>query len=130
MAVLDAGIGMITDRLKNGASGAYTAEPSYIEWGTGTTAVNVATDSDIETSRAEARVNGTTSLQTTNTTNDTYRSVGTITIGSGTDIAITEVGQFDDLSAGDMFSRNVFAAVTVSTGESITFTIDTVFDQA
>ena len=121
--VVNGGLAIITNRLKNGDTGA--TEPKFIGWGTGTTAA-AAGNTGLETARAEARTDGTSTRQTTTTANDTHRVVGTIT-GAGTSAAITEVALFDALTAGNMFSRDTFAVVNVAVGESIEFTIDTVY---
>lgn len=121
--VLNGGLDIITNRIKGSGT-----EPKFIGWGTGTTAA-VATNTGLETARAEARTDGTSTRQTTNTANDTYRVVGTIT-AVGTSAAITEVCLFDALTAGNAFSRDVFSVVNCAVGESIEFTIDTVQDQA
>ena len=124
--VVDTGLGITTNRLKNGDTGA--TEPKYAHWGTGATAAANG-DTALQTARAEARVSGTTTRETTNTTNDTYQCVATITCAS-TSAAITEYGQFDASSNGNMFIRGTFDAINVSVGDSIQFTSKAVFDQA
>lgn len=83
--------------------------------GVGTTAENV-TDTGIETTDAEARATGT---QTEGTASQ-YRSVATITYT--TTKAITEHGLFNDVTAGTLMDRTVFAAINVVNTDSITFT--------
>lgn len=61
-------------------------EPKQLGWGTGTQTAAV-TDVAPFIEAAEARVTGTSSTQTTTTTNDTYQVVGTITSGSGQTIS-------------------------------------------
>jgi hypothetical protein len=73
-------------------------------------------------------VSGTSSQQTTTTTNDTYQVVGEITYGSAG--AITEVGLFDASTDGNLFLRATFDAINVLTGDKIVFTVKTVFNQA
>jgi hypothetical protein len=97
----------------------------YVAWGTGTTAP-VVTDTALETASAEARTSGTQTQQTTTTTDDTYQVVGLITALSAQ--AITEVGIFDASTAGNMLVRATFSVINVSIGDTITFTIKTVFD--
>lgn len=121
--VVNGGLGIVTNRIKGSGT-----EPKYVGWGTGTTAADVA-DTGLETARAEARTDGTSTQQTTTTTSDTYRVVGSITC-AGTAAAITEVGLFDASTAGNLFLRGTFSAINVSVGDSIQFTINTVFDQA
>lgn len=122
--VVNVGLKMITALLK----GAGATEPKHIGWGTGTTAADPA-NTGLETAGAEARTAGTSSQQTTNTTDDTYRVVGTIAC-AGTAKAITEVALFDSAVGGIMLMRATFSAINVNVGESIQFTIDNVFDQA
>jgi hypothetical protein len=121
--VVNGGLDIVTNRIKGSGT-----EPSYVGWGTGTTGADV-TDTGLETARGESRTNCTTTRQTTNTTNDTYRAVGTITCAS-TSAAITECGLFDASTSGNLFLRATFDAINVNVGDSIQFTINTVFDQA
>jgi hypothetical protein len=93
--------------------------PTYLGWGTGTTAPAV-TDTALQTASAEARTNGTASKITTTFTNDTLKVVGTITSASGQ--TISEVGLFDASTAGNMYIHGVFTGVVLSTGDAIQFT--------
>lgn len=104
----------------------------WLQWGTGTGAVataNVVTT----TSTTEARSSATASQQTTTVTNDTLRLTATITELSAGPIAITEVGAFDAVgtggpaTGGNMDIYGSFAAINVSSGDSIAFTINTKF---
>lgn len=83
--------------------------------GVGTTAENV-TDTAMETTDGESRSTGTQ----TESAATAYRSVGTISYT--TTKAITEHGLFNDVSAGTLMDRTVFAAVNVVNGDSIAFT--------
>lgn len=95
-------------------------EPNFIGIGTdGTTAA--ATDTALGT-QVESRVLGTSSRVTTTTTNDTYRVVGTVTATAAR--AVVEAGTFDASSGGNMCISADFAAVNLSTGDSITITAD------
>lgn len=123
VTVTNTGLGITTNRIKGAGT-----EPKYVAWGTGTTAAE-ATDTALETAGAEARTDGTSTQQTTNTTNDTYQVVGVITC-TGTNKAITEVGLFDASSAGNLFLRGTFDAINVNVGDSVQFTIKAVYDQA
>lgn len=82
--------------------------------GVGITAENI-TDTIIETTDGEARATGTQTESAANA----YRSVGTIAYT--TTKAITEHGLFNDVTAGTLMDRTVFAAVNVVNGESIQF---------
>lgn len=111
---------------------AYASRAKYIGWGTGSG--QGVTSTDLATAASESRTDGTSSQQTTNTTDDTYRVTGTIT-ATGTR-AITEVGVFDGAGTGNPPSgANLgvygdFSVINLASGDSIAFTIDTVFDQA
>lgn len=97
-------------------------EPSYVAIGTGTTAF-AATQTALVT-EVETRTNGTTSQATTTTTNDTYRSVGTVTAGTARTVA--EAGLFTASSAGTMVVRTEFSGATVALaiGDSIQLTFE------
>lgn len=103
----------------------------YVAWGTGTTAATT-TNTAMETIAAPTTttaVTGTVSAITTNTTNDTYQVVATITAG-GT-LSIAEVGIFNQatVSGATMFLRGTFTAISLSSGDSIEFTLKSVFNQ-
>lgn len=113
---------------------AYASLAKHLQWGVGSGQTVSDTDLDNKTGTTEARTAGTASQQTTNTANDTLRVVGTITaLGAR---AITEVGMFDAAGAGsppaggNMGFYADFSTINLGTGDSITFTCDTVFDQA
>lgn len=104
----------------------------YVAWGVGTTgaaATNTAMES-ISAPTATTAATGTVSKQTTNTTDDTYQVVATITAGG--DLAITEVGILNQatVSGATMFFHGTFSAINVSSGDSIEFTLKSVFNQA
>lgn len=120
--VLDAGMGIITNRI----AGAGT-EPKYVAWGTGTTAA-ANTDTGLQTAAAEARTTGTSSRTQTNVANDTYQVIGKIT--SLSTQSITEVCLYDAASGGNAFMRATHDAFALNAGDSIEYTIKTVFDQA
>ena len=97
----------------------------HIGWGTGSGQGVTATD--LATAAAEARTAGSVSAQTTTTTGDTYRVAGSITAG-GTR-AITEVGVFDAATGAVLRIYGDFSVINLASGDSISFTIDTVLDQ-
>jgi hypothetical protein len=86
--------------------------------GIGTTAAAIG-DTDIETTDGEARVAGT---QTEGASPNIYKSVGTITYGSG--LAITEHGIFTIITGGTMADRHVFGAINVVSTDQIEFTYE------
>lgn len=95
----------------------------YIGWGTGA-GTAAATDTTLFTESAESRVVGTQTQQTTTTTNDTYRLVGTLTASAPR--SITNVGVFDASTSGNLFGKANFTAFDLSTNDAIQFTINTV----
>lgn len=94
--------------------------PTYIGWGTGSTAA-AATDTGLETASAEARTNGTPTQQTTTVTGDTFQVVGTITSSSSQ--TISEAILNDASTAGNTYVRGVFTGIALGNGDSIAFTI-------
>lgn len=116
--IVTTGLAGLVNRMRGQGS-----EFAYVGWGTGTTAPVVA-NTVLETPRAEARVLGTTSSQTTTTAGDTYRCVATLTC-AGTGATISEIGMFDSNSGGNMFLRGTFSGIPLNVGDSIQFTIDT-----
>lgn len=117
------GLSIMTNRLKNAGT-----SPKYVAWGVGVAEAAVG-DTALGSASAEARTAGTETQQTTNTTNDTYRVVGIITC-TGAPKAITEMGLFDADTAGNLFVHSNFAAINVNVGDSISFTVNVVCDQA
>ena len=101
--------------------------PTYVGWGTGSTAA-AAGDTTLQTASAEARTNGTKSKQTTNSSNDTYQVVATVTSLSTQTIA--EVGLFDASTSGNMYVRGVFTGIPLEASDAIEFTVKVVLDQA
>lgn len=111
----NAGKAIVTNRLKGAGT-----EPNFVAWGTGA-GTAAATDTSLFTEATEARVAGTSTQQTTTTTNDSYQVVGTMTV-AGTTKTITNVGLFDASSAGNMVMKSDFPGITLNVGESIQFT--------
>ncbi len=119
--LVDSGLAITTNRIKGAGT-----EPKYIAWGTGSTPAANG-DTELEAESAEARTEGTSTRETTNVSNDTYRVTGKITATG--DRAITEAGLLDADSGGNLFLHGTFDVINVKTGDSITFTCDTVYDQ-
>lgn len=127
--VTNNGLGMVASALH-----AWASRPRYMQWGEGSgqgvtdNAIAAAGNTD------EARVEATTSVDTTTTANDTYQAVGTIVAAGAR--SITELGIFDGAGTGnpptgdDMGIYGDFGVITLATNDSITFTSRTVFDQA
>jgi hypothetical protein len=113
------GKALIAGRLN--ASGA-PAAADYIAVGTGTTAF-AAGDTTLQTETAASgltRAQGTVSLVTTTTTNDTAQVTKTFTV-SGT-VAVTESGLFNASSSGTLAARQTFTAINVVSGDSLAIT--------
>lgn len=94
--------------------------PSYVHWGTGTTAATNA-NTVLETPRSEARSNGALTAQTTTYTGDTLQNVATLTCAS-TSAQITEMGIFDASTAGNLVLRATFDPISLNPADSIAFT--------
>ena len=120
---VNGGRGIVTGRLR-----AVGTEPLNIGWGTGA-GTTAGADTTLFT---EVLVNmtaggtdhtvGTSSQQTTTTTNDTYRVTGTRTAtASGT---ITNAGLFDAASGGTLFLKGDFAGIALANGDAIAFTFN------
>jgi hypothetical protein len=118
VAFTNAGAAIITNRIIQAGTA-----PKNIGWGIGTTAAAVG-DTALQTESAPTTAGGRTvgveSRVTTTQTNDTYQVVGTVVSGSG--LAITEAGLFDNVTAGNMLIHAIFSAINVVSGDSIQFT--------
>lgn len=114
----DAGRAYLTSLIK--LAGRPATEPNYL--GIGTTATDDATNRTTLIVEVETRANGTSSQATTTITNDTYRTVGTITATATR--AIVEAGMFSASTAGTMVSRSTFTVVNLASGDSIQLTYD------
>lgn len=115
-----AGKAIVTNRIKGSGT-----EPNYVAWGTGA-GTAAAADTTLFTEASEARVAGTSTQQTTSTTNDTYRVVGTITC-AGSGKTITNAGLFDASSSGNLLVKSDFTSLALNVGDSIQFTFNLQF---
>jgi len=102
-------------------------EPKYIHWGESDAGLADGNEA-LQSPRNESRVEGSSSITTTETSNDTYRVVGTITAeGSAT---IKEAGLFDGPGEGTppsgdrLYIRGVFPEINLEDGDSLQLTID------
>lgn len=111
--VTTAFVNFVTDQLQTETS--VFGDFKFHDSGVGTTAENI-TDTAMETTDGESRVTGTQ----TESANNAYRSVGTITYS--TTKAITEHGLLNDVTAGTLMDRTVFAAINVVNTDAIQFT--------
>ena len=119
--LVNTGRAIITNRVKNGATGA--TEPNFVAWGTGAGTTG-ATDTTLFTETG-TRTTGTSTQQTTSTTNDTYQVVGTMTAGGA--LTITNAGLFDASTSGNLFIKGDFTGVVLASGDAIQFTIKAQF---
>jgi hypothetical protein len=126
--VQDSGLDIVTNRVKGSGT-----EPLNIGWGTGAgttvrTETTLFTEKlvDLTTSAGTDHTLGTSSRQTTTTTNDTYQVVGTRTAtGAGT---VTNAGLFDAASGGNLFLKGDFTGIGLASGDAIQFTVKAIFD--
>jgi hypothetical protein len=117
--LVNTGKAIVTNYLNGGGA----TQPKYVAWGTGA-GTTAATDTTLFTETG-TRVSGTTTQQTTSTTNDTFQVVGTLTAGGS--LTITNAGTFDASSSGNLFVKGDFTGVPLNTGDSIQFTVKVQF---
>ena len=113
--LVNTGKAIVTNYLNGGAA----TQPKYVAWGTGA-GTTAATDTTLFTETG-SRVSGTTTQQTTSTTNDTFQVVGTLTAGGS--LTITNAGTFDASTSGNLFIKGDFTGVPLNSGDSIQFTV-------
>lgn len=116
--LVNTGRAIITNRIKGSGT-----EPNYVAIGTGAGTTG-ATDTTLFT-EVETRQAGTSTQQTTSTTNDTYRVVGTIT--ASTARAVTNAGLFDASTSGNLFVKADFSTINLASGDSIQLTFNISF---
>ena len=97
-------------------------EPVYIGWGTGSG--QTASSTGLAAEASESRVLGSSSVVTTDTTDDTYQVQGTMVADA--DKSVTEVGLFT--SGGTLFWYSDDYTKAVKAGDSVPFTLQTDFD--
>jgi hypothetical protein len=99
----------------------------FIAMGTGaTTAARTAVAADTALStEVETRATGTESIVTTTVANDTYQVQGTITATAAR--VVDEAGTFDASTTGNIGVSATFAVINLANGDSIQFTVKTVF---
>lgn len=119
------GVQILTGAKHKVGSGPGFVEPVYIAQGTGagTTATTDTTLFTEATYTNYARVTGTATLVTTSFTNDTWKLVGTQTNNSGTSQTITNAGNFDATSAGNLDIKSDFTGITLANLDAIQYTI-------
>jgi len=95
----------------------------YIAIGTGTTAAaagDTALESEISSGGGERAQDASPSRTTTDVTNDT--AVIDVTFNFTSSFAVTESGLFNAASSGTLLARQVFSAINVASGDSLTIT--------
>jgi hypothetical protein len=125
--VTDTGLGITTNRLKGAGT-----EPLNVGWGTGA-GTTARTDTTLFTEALVTLAAGTTdhtagtsTQQTTNSTNDTYQVVATRTAtGGGT---VTNAGLWDAASGGNLYLKGDFTGIPLASGDSILFTFKAIYD--
>ena len=124
---VEGGVDIRTNRLKGSGT-----EPLNVGWGTGAgtttrsdTSLFTAALVDLTAGNTDHTA-GTSTRQTTNTTNDTYQVIATRTAtGAGT---VTNAGLWDAASGGNLFLKGDFTGIGLSSGDAIQFTIKAIFD--
>lgn len=120
VAFTNVGASIVTNRIIQAGTAARN-----IGWGTGVTGAAVtdtALQTEVAPTTAGGRTVGTESRTTITNTNDNYQVLGSVTQSAAGPVAITEAGLFDNVTAGNMLTRGVFAAINTSLGDSIQFT--------
>jgi hypothetical protein len=115
---------MVTNRIKGAGT-----EPLNLGWATGVQTTTLDSDTNLGPTTVERDVDlsgttgnrtaGTSTQQTTTTTNDTYQVIATRTAtGAG---SVTALGLFDNvtIASGTMFFKGDFVAVALASGDSI-----------
>jgi hypothetical protein len=123
---------VLTNSGKNTAADRQQTTPArsalkFVAMGTGATGAArtaVVADTALST-QVETRTSGTESIVTTTVTGDSYQVVGTVTATASR--SVDEAGTFDASSAGNMGVSATFTVIPLATGDSIQFTIKTVF---
>lgn len=114
--VVSAGLAYIASRMKDTATGTMT----HMGVGSGSTAA-AAADTGLGGALGARVALDSTSLVTTTVTNDSVQYVATFGAGVSTG-AITEAGIFNDVSAGSMLCRTVFAVINKGALDTLVIT--------
>jgi hypothetical protein len=113
--VVNTGLAIIASRLYDASD----AVMSHMAIGSGTTAAAGA-DAALGTELARVALTSTT-IVTTNVTNDAIQYVATFLPGTGTG-AVTEAGLFNASSSGTMLCRTVFPVINKGASDTLTVT--------
>lgn len=118
----DRGKRWVVDKLRT----VETSSAKFIALGTGAGTANV-TDTSLFTESTEARVSGTLSAVTTDSTGDTYRVNGIVTIVTASK-TITNAGVFDSTNSGDLLVKVDFTGISTLVGDQLDLTFNLDFD--
>ena len=127
--IVNGGKGIISGRIRGVGT-----EPLNGSWGTGAGVAAIAdTALFVEASLAGAaigagaRTAGTSTQQTTTTTNDTYRVVWTQTASAA--FTVTNAGLFDNITGGSgaLYLKGDFTGIVLAISDSIQFTANSQF---
>lgn len=122
---VNTGRAIVTNRIKGAGT-----EPLNLGWGNaaGTTAAADTTlftevDVDLVTTTG-SRTAGTSTQQTTTTTNDTYQVIATRTKTGGSANTVTNAGLWDNVTigSGNLYMKGDFTGTPLSAGDAIQFT--------
>lgn len=121
----NAGAAIVAGRMIGGGSPSQV-EPTFIGIGSaaGTAAVTdttLFTEYTTGTWSGYARTNNAGTRTTTTVTNDTYQVTGTFTAGASQ--TVTNAGNFDASSSGNLHIKGDFTGVPLANGDSIQITI-------
>ncbi len=112
--VTNAGVNYMASDFAAGLASPRISAFNFHDSGTGTNAPAV-TDTGLQTPAGPVRVTGTQSNPAANQ----YKTVATITYSSA--LTITEWGLFSASTAGTLWDRRTFSAISVASGDSIQF---------
>lgn len=123
------GKGLITGRL-SATSGVSATLAPFVGFGTGagtpsTSDTALFTELTTGTQPAYARSTGTGSQVTTSVTNDTYQVLATITAGAG--FTVTEAGNFDASTVGNLMLHTAFTGIPLNSGDALTVKLQVQF---
>lgn len=132
--IVNSGLAIAIARIK-GQRADTTAqpEPVFASWGTGagvTAATDTALFTETTNSGGAGRVTGTSSIQTTNVSNDTYQVLATLTAPSG--ITVTNAALFDlvTIGSGNMFMKGDFTGIPLLASDSLQLTFKSIGQSA
>ncbi len=117
----------VTTNLVSGLGGTVQKFIALGDGATGASRTAAVADTALSSELTEGRATGTPTRVTTNVTNDTFQTVGTVTASGSR--AVDEAGTFDVVttSSGNMGVSATFPVVNLLVGDSLQITAQTVF---